>query len=1268
MLETEPAQDYAFRRLLETAHAVGGLSGLIALYREEVLAKPRSYGAWLVLGNLYRTAEDLAEAIKSFETAAGLDPRAADPHLFIAAIHRQKRAFAEAFDAYDRGLALLRERESKQKALRDAAEAAVEAKDLPKARQYFEKLVQTEPNNRFLRMQEASTLSRLGESALALEVWKEIEGRTGELNELLVAWKEIAALELELERYEAAEATWRKGLQRLPVGHYERRVFLEGLVSVKRRSDTLRMLVAELAQLAERDLDALITLARLHEELAEDELALARYREAERRRPTDEGIRMAVLTLLERMGRTEEVFQAWAALLKTFPNEPRYALKLAELYFQRARTKEAHDLMRRTSKSHPSDPGVHQALVELWLRFGDKATRAEVEGEYKILMRLEPEERMHVVSLGEYYWSIDDKARALETWARLKKMGPRGEGLLGFGEVLFDHDLVQEAREAFEAALEISPDEPRTLRALALLHEKVGRVAEALALWQRILELPVARSGAATREAREHLIELWEKLRRTKSELASLEARFSASPPDIAAGRLLAVALQKMGRTDDALKILERLDEKLPDDLETLLGLEQAYTRSGSLREAIGVLERLARIAPRAATEYLYRAADLALGARETGHASRLVRQILELAPGEASAYLRVGELYLRMDLRADAAEAWRQALLLEPRNTAVRFRLASVYRELGERTREAQTLEEIVKDTGDPAELMRAGRRLVQLALSSGRLDGLEAVARTLGEGPGRATRSRLVIEVYARMVRMLRAGPREEAEKRLLDLGDKALKPLVTALEDTDLAVRSEALEVVEATRPAGAVPALSRLALNPEAVGHLQAVVALGKIGTAGAVAVLSRLVAGTSSTGREVGLWALGLSDSAEALRVLAERATQATPRERMLVALALGHGRHTGGGTLALALAQDKAQDVREVGLWALGRLRVMEGLAELDRRLGQTLTVRESQVVAWSLGQLGTDEARSVLVRNLFRGRDFEPFLWAALLARSGAGEDRVEAGYLGLLMRERGAIATFRPGFYLPGWETSPPPSTLAPGTPLGGLIAARLAELFRGETAEELVTLGRSLVIEGRLSLMSRGLTSRDEREEARAMEALAMVHLAPHRPAMLGLLGSSKSRSAWLPIWQRLVELEGEAPGELLEAAWEEVELPLDDAGLVAALGILVRVPLDHVEEAQRMALDRLASSKDVAVRKALARVEVGLRSESGVLTLLGDVDPVVVVATCEALSGSPFELSNRGIAVLAEHAVDPRPWVSRHAKRALEAVSQKGAGPP
>jgi len=64
MLAEEPGQEYAFRRLLETAHAVGGVIGLVQIYKAQVEKDPKDYAAWLVLGNLQRTADNADAALR----------------------------------------------------------------------------------------------------------------------------------------------------------------------------------------------------------------------------------------------------------------------------------------------------------------------------------------------------------------------------------------------------------------------------------------------------------------------------------------------------------------------------------------------------------------------------------------------------------------------------------------------------------------------------------------------------------------------------------------------------------------------------------------------------------------------------------------------------------------------------------------------------------------------------------------------------------------------------------------------------------------------------------------------------------------------------------------------------------------------------------------------------------------------------------------------------------------------------------------------------
>ncbi|TNF27554.1 MAG: tetratricopeptide repeat protein, partial [Deltaproteobacteria bacterium] len=894
MLVDDPDQDYAFRRLLEVSHSVGGLTGLIALYEGDVARDPKSFASWVLLGRLAAVAENEPRAIAAFEQAAALRPRSASPPLGQAALFRRLRKWDEALAAYDRAVPLIRDLAIKQETLKSAAETAIEADRGERADAYFEQLVKTEPANLFLRMQYAATLARLGQQERALAMWQDVEERArGQLKHLVIVWKEVADLQMALGRLDDAEKTWRRALAKTPPSHWERRTFIDGLIAVHRRQDRLAELIAELEPEAAKSHETLVTVARLYEELADDTKALALYQDALKRRPKDVQTRMAALEILERVGSPEEILAAWRELVRATPGDARHELHLAGLYFQHGKKAEAYDLVQRISAGYPLDPGVHQHVIDLWMRYGDPAMRKRIEGEYKILMRLEPAESGHVVSLGEYYWTVDDKPRARATWKRLLDMGrDRAEGHFLLAEVLADHGLTDDARAEYEKAIAAAPEEQRYARSYALLLERLGRRGDALAVWGRLLDGAAGASRPTTRDARQHIIALWAQTRALSKEIARLEAAFSAEPPDLGAGPFLADAYLYLHQVEDAQRVLERLHRLAPDDVEALVGLEAVYTRQNALDKAIAVLEQLARANSAQAVDYLHRAADLALNLGDTALALRFARQVVELNSVDPQAQIRVGDLYARMGYRPEAAEAWRQAMVLDPRNDTVRFKLAGLYRDMGQPLREEQTLVEVLRTGRDPSDTLRAGRRLLQLAAATERLEVLQDILEPLVlAGSGRGIYLKLLVDVYASRCRQAIHQSRGAAERdaTLAAIGERGLRPLLDALADNDVAVRTRALDVLELTHPPGAAPALTRLSQDNDVLARTQAAVALGRVGSQAAVASLSRLANGAKNQERQLALWALGLASGDDAGRALTDRLARAHVRERPLIA-------------------------------------------------------------------------------------------------------------------------------------------------------------------------------------------------------------------------------------------------------------------------------------------------------------------------------------------------------------------------------------------
>jgi len=1294
MLADDPDQDYAFRRLLEVSHTVGGLSGLVAIYEEEVEASPKRFSSWVLLGRLQAVAENEERAVAAFARAAEIRPRSPSPLLGQAALFRRLRKWDEALAAYDAAVPLIRDLVIKQETLRSAAETAIEADRSERADGYFEQLVKTEPNNLFLRMQYAATLARLGQQERALTMWQDVEERSrGQLKHLVIVWKEEADLQMALGRLDEAEKTWRRALAKTPRSHWERRTFIDGLIAVYRRQDRLGELIAELEPEAASSYETLVTIARLYEELADDAKALELYRDALKRRPRDVQVRMASLEILERVGTPDEILAAWRELVRATPGDARHELHLAGLYFQHGKKADAYALVQRISAKYPHDPGVHQRVIDLWMRYGDPAMRKKIEGEYKILMRLEPDESGHVVSLGEYYWSVDDRKRARATWRNLLRMGrDRAEGHFLLAEVYADHGLFDEARAEYEAAIAAAPGEQRYARSYALLLERQGRRAEALKVWGELLDGGAGQSRPTTRDARQHIITLWEQTRILDREIARLEKAFAVDPPDLGAGLFLADAYLYLHRVDDAQRVLERLNRLDPDGIEALVGLEAVYTRQNALDKAIAILEQLARVNSTGAVNYLHRAADLALTLGDTALALRLARQVVELNSVDPEAQIRVGDLYARMGYRPEAAEAWRQAMVLDPRNDTVRFKLAGLYRDMGQPLREEQSLVEILRNGRDPSDTLRAGRRLLQLAAANDRLEILQGTLEPLVlAGSGRGVYLKLLVDVYASRCRQAvhHGGTPAEREATLRSIGERGLRPLLDALADNDVAVRTRALDVLELTHPAGAAPALTRLSQESDVLARTQAAAALGRVGSQAAVASLARMAASAKNQEREVALWALGLAGSADAGGILTGRLKRARVRERALIAAALGRGRHPGALPALEQLSRERLADTRRAALWGLGRLADPGATDTLTRSLLGN-DPEDAVLAAWGLGRIGEPEARRALVEALYQSDETpEDAIWSALaLGDAGARDDedaRVDARYERMLVRDRSFVTPPRSELFVVDY----PAPAAAPGGPVverhRELLATRVgAILAHGDDAAA----GRileALAAGPDLSLAPVGRFPADAAANARATRAL----LADQADALLSACEGRGRGDALvgraLEVAARLASVAPEAlPAARVVAAGERA-LERGREARIGALRAIARLGSPSQERFDRVlalvdpetdtspeGASAAGAPYRAALVRALGRVAPGgatdqltpfLRDgfaqvrEAAARAVGGPGDDALVVALVELVADPSPEVA---VAAVKALALQPSP-IARHA---LEAASRGG----
>lgn len=1183
MLADDPNHEYALERLLEVAHGAGGVSALVTDYRQELKKKPRSYARWMVLGHLLLASDRHDEALAAYERASEIAPKRAEPVHAKARLLKGLARWKGALTAFDMALERTRGTSRKQELLREAVETAVEASSDVALERYAAALVATQPRSVDLRMQLAALLGRAGKLDRSLATWRDAERLArGRLSASIIIDKEMALLQQRAGDLVAAEAAWRRGLKRLSKRHYERPTFLLGLLGVYRQQDRLSELLTELAPQMKRDHAVTVAVARIHEELSDRPSAIAAYRQAIELQRADQESRLALIRLVERSGTPSQLIAEYEALIAASPAEPRFEIKLAELLLRQGKFKRGHGALVKIARRYSRDAGVQTAIVELLHQHGGKRGRQELERAYKQLVKLEPDDDGHVVSLGQHYWSTGDKPKARKTWKRLEKLGRnRAEGRFFHAEVLADHDLFDAAWPLYRAAHEAQPDNKEFIRGYATALERAGRVTDAVALWEQVGERATSVAGGTRLggEARKRKIALWQSSRRLTRERRRLEKAFGASPRDLGVGHLLASVYEHERRYEESVQVLEKLLGAHPKDEETLLALADSYTRLQRLTDGIATLEALAGVDASGAAGHMLRAATLAVAASETARANALLAQVVALKPRDRTTLEQLGDLYSRLGRSDEAISAWRDAAHAEPSNASLSFKLAAIYASTGDAVRHELTLMRVLRESREPADVLDAGRALTAAAFATGRAERLMAALEPLADGSDRSAYRTLLVDLYWRTTQLAAFTQDRDALNRV---GSRGLDVLLQAVSDDDLSVRGRALDVIVAVHPAAATAQLGRLVR--ERASAVSAATALGHIGTKAAVATLGQLaLQPPTPRSRRLGIWALGLVEDGAAAEQLVLRAKSGGTRDRLMALAAIGVSGHVDGLEGAVVGTRSPDTTLKHAAVWALGRVGDPSALPALARLAAhaETLEPRTVSVLVWALARVGTAPARDTLVDMLWRpGLNGSDLIWSALAGAGAANDDHVTATYASMARHTKGFI-TDPPGILFRPPSPARDQREVDPG--VHARIQQLLGRLCAGPNRQRLAELGKALTSSEQLAL-GPGFGA-----------ATTIEFLRPHKDLLVSLVEREGEplRGVWLPVlarWARVAPADvpvdwvaRQANGALIRG--EHVGAPL------AALETIQRSPTDRAMEALAQTYD--PDSLAVGALSALGR---------------------------------------------------------------------------
>ena len=976
VLEADPSDGFAFQRLVDLHRERDGNVQALREHLEARLSTDEdTFVVRMLLGHLLRDSGDPDRAADHYREAAAGRPRDASPWIALGRMARGAGNLDQSRSAYEAAMERVGQGPVRREIQRALGELAIERSDFEGAERAYRALAGAS-DGPFLQTEYARALRERGHAERAVQEYRRVLGRLrGDRRVLPPIQLELARAQLESGATDDAIATLETALRTAGRRDGVRAELYDTMVEAYRRSDRLNELVDTFSQ-QPATFETLSRLGRLQDELGRDDDALRSYRGALRRNRRDLDVRRAVIQILLRSGRIEDAIGEYRSLIGLAPREPNFVVELARTLIQIGRREEALRETERVSRRYPREPAVHRALAQLYARAGEDERAAR---EVAILARIEPDDPVHLIALGAQKLEAGDRSGAIRTWRRILTTGSdRGQAHATLGGVFADHDLLAEAATEYRAAADADPNRIDYVRGLASVYERQRKEVEAVEQWRRVLSLG-RDDRAARREARQRIVGIWQRARRLPAEVARLQARFQADPPEVESGRFLAEAYRRLGPNHlaDAESVLMRVAELDPGDVESLAALERLKVARGDLQGAVEILRRLVDADPRQAASHLQRMAEHALALYRDEEAVRYAAAAVEASPSDAAGHRRLGDLYRARQDATRAIASYRRALELNDRLFSTHFDLAELLLASG-RSDEADALYlEVMQRSPDDDRVARAVRASMQIHLGDGSLEALERHLLPLAlSRSNRPVFRKLTVELYdgltSPLIRVASRGAEgsSEAEASLRRVGARAIKPLLEALADSDPAQRQLAVNMLAHVGNANAASPLLALAESDESVGlRQQALAAAGAVGRPAIVPQLKALAEGRERRLRGVATWALGRVGGTRATQALSELLVGGDATVRAFAALGLGvSGDPAVGGALAARLVDDSSAQVQRASALALGLLGDADRVAALSTTLAQS-SGRVAATAAVALGMLGDATAVGPLAR-----------------------------------------------------------------------------------------------------------------------------------------------------------------------------------------------------------------------------------------------------------------------------------------------------------
>ncbi len=506
-------------------------------YKKITEIEPTDTDAWLMLGRLYKMAQNSVESKKAYEVVLKADAENVDALSGLAMVLADVGDSAKAAELLKR----VAEKSPNLRTLTQLAAAYEQMREFKLAGQTLKRAVEMQPENNELRREYANILTQAEDYDTALLTYEEIvkeEPKDG------ASWLRISQLHMQLGHVDKAWEAHKKAAETDPanlevrynaVGLYEAQDKLpEAIAALKevlndtstrgsspeakknraRMMERMGMLYRNNGQYSEAagafgevgELDkdaALRASAQIIESWRqgkEYEKSVAEADGALKKFPGDRMIRLVRASSLVEMGRGKEAIDDVKSMLDGKSDRETH-LQLAQLYDRMKNFGEmakSLDAAEKLAKSDEEREGV-------WFSRGSMLERQkkfdEAEKEFRRVLERNPENSSALNYLGYMFADRNVKLAEAEKMIRkaLEKEPGNGAYLDSLGWAQYRLGKYAEAEESLKQATEKVPRDSTIQDHLGDVYLKMGRLKDAITAWEKSVQA-WQKAGAAERE------------------------------------------------------------------------------------------------------------------------------------------------------------------------------------------------------------------------------------------------------------------------------------------------------------------------------------------------------------------------------------------------------------------------------------------------------------------------------------------------------------------------------------------------------------------------------------------------------------------------------------------------------------------------------------------------------------------------------------------------------------------------------------------------